>query len=342
MSTPLKTANDMDAVAADWVVRGQGDDIAEADLIALTQWLDASPEHCEAYERALLAWADVADAAPAETILAQQLSGHLSHIQAERSRRQRQQGQGRRRLWLGGGAMAAAAAGVAMLVVLPQMTPPTVYETVKGERKSVQLADGSTLRLNTDTRISVRLASGSRQLVLDHGEVGLSVVHDARRPLRLTTGDVVLTDLGTQFDVRRSDGNLQVAVTEGSVEMAMAGHNAVAVLKRGDQLVRQDGSARIQVSQVAPDEVFAWTTSHAIYHDVPLAVVVKDLNRYFTIPIRVDERAGELRMTAMLTLDSEASVVRRLQDYLSLRVETTSRAIVLHRGDQPHPGAGKL
>ena len=340
MSLPPELANDVDAVAADWVVRGFGDDMGADDMDALAAWLEAAGSHRDAYDRALLAWGDLSDAAPVETVttlpaetaLAHQLSGHLLSIQAGRTRRQ-----GRQRLWMGGGAMAAAVAGLALVMVVPKMQAPIVYATAKGERKVVHLADGSTLSLNTDTRVTVRLTGAARQLVLDHGEVGLNVVHDATRPLHLVAGDVTLTDLGTQFNVRHTDGGVTVAVTEGSVQMEAASHMPLVVLRRGDEAVRYDGATRMRVSQVDPEQVFAWKSAHAIYRDQPLSAVVRDLNRYFTTPIYVDKRAGELRMTAMLTLDSETSVVSRLQDYLPLQVETTGQAIILHRADRPQP-----
>ncbi len=162
--------------------------------------------------------------------------------------------------------------------------------------------------------------------MLDHGEVALNVTHDEKRPLTLTAGDTRITDLGTEFDVLRNAGAVKVAVREGQVALGTG-----ETLRAGDMSLHQEGTTASAVSRVDADEAFAWQTRHAIYRDQPLAVVVKDLNRYFDKPLVVDETSGKLRLTAILTLDSETSVVGRLQDFLPLDARATEKGVYLTR-----------
>jgi transmembrane sensor len=54
-----------------------------------------------------------------------------------------------------------------------------------------------------------------------------------------------------------------------------------------------------------------------VYSDAPLDAVVEDLNQYFAVPIRVkDHKAGQLRFSGVLVLDSEGAVVDRLQAFM--------------------------
>ncbi|HVZ29738.1 MAG TPA: FecR domain-containing protein [Asticcacaulis sp.] len=324
---------DIEAMAALWVVRAQGDAFGENDIIALTEWLEADDAHAEAYRRAVALWSGfdlpetaVAPAEPSVDIpVVVRLADRKPHVMA------------RPPAWAWG-VGGAVAAGLAAALFLPQLAakpdPIAVYQTVKGQRQTIALADGSELKLNTDTQVSVQIGKAGRKLTLDHGEVALKVVHDEKRPFTLDSGDVRLTDIGTEFNVLRGDADTRVTVREGSVMLKpiAAADIQPVVLRSGDLGVHRDGHFASTVNKVNADEAFAWQTAHAVYRNQPLSVVVKDLNRYFAIPITVDNDAGQMRLNAVLTLDSESSVVGRLQEFLPLDVKTTDKGIVLSRG----------
>jgi transmembrane sensor len=330
---PDPEATDIQAMAAFWAVRAQGDAFGEADIVALTEWLEASDAHADAYRDAVALWEgfDLSQAI-AEPVAAPQTEIPVVVHLADRKPRPV-----RSPIWTWG-AGGAIAAGLAAAFILPQIAakpdPVAVYQTVKGQRQTITLADGSELKLNTGTQVSVQIGKVGRRLKLDHGEVALKVVHDEKRPFTLDTGDVRLTDIGTEFNVRRDEADTQVTVREGSVSLKpiKAADADAVVLRSGDLGVHRDGVFASTVNRVNAEEAFAWQTAHAVYRNQPLSVVVKDLNRYFETPIMVDKDAGQMRLNAVLTLDSESSVVGRLQEFLPLDVKTTAQGIVLSRG----------
>ena len=324
----------IELAAAQWVVRSQGDAVRESDILALTEWLEADDAHADAYRTALGLWYDAAPVATS-TQSATVPSANVINLASARARK------APRRFipWAAGGAVAAA---LALAVCLPLLTSApvkeTVYTTAKGERRSVTLADGTVAMLNTDTKLSVRLGKTSRDVSLDRGEVALQVVHDEKHPFTVTTGDVRLTDLGTEFAVLRQSDAVRVAVRSGSVSLLPTLTSGQAVtLRAGDTATHADGATVSRLAHGDSQTAFAWQTAHAIYRDQPLSDVVKDLNRYFDRPIIVDDETGKLRLTAILTLDSESSVVGRLEDFLSLEAHATDRGIVLG----PRAGHGR-
>jgi len=330
MSPSQENQTDIALLAAQWVVRAQGDAFGDADILSLTEWLEADAAHARAFEDALMVWnqvealRDSADTEPAAAVQVSDMSEFRSRVAARKAP-----------VWRSPGALAGMAAAVAAAVIIPLVAlkgaPVTTYETHKGQRQTIALADGSTLQLNTDTRVSVQLSAHARTLVLDRGEVALKVVHDANRPLTLTAGDAQVSDLGTEFNVRRDADSVTVAVREG--EVGLAGNGAASTtLRRGDIAVHRSGVPGATLGHGDPDQAFAWQTAHAIYRDQPLSVVVKDLNRYFDKPIVVDDQAGKLRLNAILTLDSEPLVVRRLQEFVPVQAKTTDSAIYLSVG----------
>ena len=315
-------------LAAQWVVRSQGDSFADADIVALTEWLEADPAHASAFEDALLTW-EMVDGLANELFAAEPVApAPVVELNAFRDRMAARKAP----LWQSPAAMTGIAAALVAAIAIPMFAlkgaPAAVYETHKGQRQTIALADGSTLQLNTDTKISVQLSGHARTMVLDRGEVALKVTHDAARPLTLTAGDAKITDLGTEFNVRRDGDTLDVAVREGEVALADTGATTTT-LQHGDSAVHQVGTTGATVSHGDSDQAFAWQTQHAIYRDQPLAIVVKDLNRYFDKPIVVDDQAGKLRLNAILTLDSEPLVVRRLQSYLPVQATTTDSGVYL-------------
>jgi len=333
MSPSQENQTDIALEAAHWVVRAQADAFGDPDILRLTEWLEADPAHARAFEAALATWGDAEALRAAAPVRASEDVVSLGDFRRRAAARKAP-------IWRSPGAVAGMAAALAAAVLIPMFAlkgaPARIYETHKGQRQTVALDDGSSLELNTGTRVSVQMSSRARRLVLVRGEVALKVTHDASRPLTLTAGEAEITDLGTEFNVRRDgDGSVAVAVREGEVQLAENGA-APTTLHRGDIAVHRAGIAGAVVGHGDPDQAFAWQNAHAIYRDQPLSAVVKDLNRYFDTPIIVDDQAGKLRLSAILTLDSEPLVVRRLQDFLPVRAKTTDSGIYL--SVNAHPG----
>ncbi|MDB5452527.1 MAG: transcriptional regulator, partial [Caulobacteraceae bacterium] len=201
------------AEASDWLVRLQGDDVSETDALDFDAWLQAAPENIRAYDQVLTAWH--AFGGGEQTVL-----DELAALEQRRIK----QGFGRR--WLLGGVGGAVAAAALAAVVLPGMLlEPAIqsYATGKGERQTVKLADGSTVDLNAQTRLSVTLARHERHVAMGEGEAIFDVAADARRPFLIQAGDHTVRVVGTQFNVRNRADGLAVTVARGVVEVRATG-----------------------------------------------------------------------------------------------------------------------
>lgn len=308
----------IEADAADWAVKAQSGVISEADIVALTDWLDASPRHADAYVEALSLWSSLdAPEAPAAP-----LTPSAWQTIAQRPKR-------RFGLMAMAGSGLAAVAAVAIMATSGVFAPVQVYDTHKGERETVTLADGTQLMLNTDTRLSVKITSSARTVTLDKGEVAITVAHNEAQPFRVLSGDMTLTDIGTEFNVARLNGEVRVAVREGEVEMAA--RSAKTRLLPGDLGTYREASGARTLAKADPAEAFAWQSSRAIYRNQPLSVVAADLNRYFDKPIIVEGDAAQLRLNAILTLDSQTAVAGRIAEFLPVDARTTPEAVYLRR-----------
>ncbi len=244
------------------------------------QWID-DEGHQQAYENCELAW---------------ELSGEL------RSSPTHRRVAGRRRalptpptarakwrvpVWQVGLAASLLAVGAFAWQLL---IPPTItqYSTGVGEQRTVALADGSTVLLNTDSDVRVQLSRRLRRIELARGEALFSVSHDPSRPFEVHALQGVTTAVGTQFDVELTRGGAAISVLEGTVTVGGSGRGGalppVAVTAGNGVGYSQEGA----VSELRPAEVNriqGWRTQRMVFNDIPLDTALAEYNRYSRKPI---------------------------------------------------------
>ncbi|WP_293908145.1 FecR domain-containing protein [Phenylobacterium sp.] len=307
--------------AAAWVVRLEAGSLGETEAVAFDAWLSAAPDNANAFDAALAVSHIYAAAGDAVT-------------KALSERRAAPAPVGRR-AFLAVGAMAAAAA-VAVVVAPDLVSAPkaTTYVTAKGERRTVRLADGSTLDLNAGTRLSVTLAHDARRVTLDQGQAVFDVAHDQRRPFLIAAGDRTIRVVGTQFDVRRRAGKLSVTVARGAVEVRPSeGATGQAYrLHPGQRLDHIEGAALTQVVATRAEEVLGWRSGRLVYREQPLGDVVADLNQQFSLPIRIDDPTlAATPISGVLMVDNQDAVIRRLALLVPISTVRSDAGVVLRR-----------
>ena len=309
--------------ASAWIVRLQGEALTEVEALAFDAWLDAQPEHRAAYATALSALRELERAGP----------GILSGLDAAAAAQFRPS-LGRR--WFVGAGAAAAAAALVAVLVLPgrevRSTPAQTYATGRGQHLTVQLADGSALDLNAETRLAVSFAPDRRRVVMRGGEVIFDVAADSRRPFEIEAAGHVVRVVGTRFDVRDRPEGLAVVVARGVVQVRSGADSngaQVFVLHPGQRLDIR-AAAPPQLSTVNPDEALGWRNGRMVYRDEPLSRVVADLNRQFPTPIAIDDpQLGRQTISGVLVLDNQDAVLQRLALMLPIKTVRSDRGVLL-------------
>ena len=90
--------------------------------------------------------------------------------------------------------------------------------TGAGERKTIWLADGTRLDLNSKTAVNTSRQAGQLNLGLLTGEILLTTT-GAASALAVTTKNGILRPLGTRFSVRQTGRETQVAVYAGRIAL---------------------------------------------------------------------------------------------------------------------------
>ncbi|OWT71559.1 MULTISPECIES: FecR domain-containing protein [unclassified Achromobacter] len=201
--------------------------------------------------------------------------------------------------------------------------------TGTGERRSLVLADGTQLRVNTATAVDLRFDAQERRLVLRRGEIMIATAKDAaNRPFVVATADGELVPVGTRFTVRRDDDTerpyTQLAVMEGAVDVhpGAGGGPASARIPAGQQ-VRLTPAG---VEQPVPlrEESQAWIDGMFVAEGMRLADFLAELSRYRRGHLRCAPEVADLRITGAWPLDGP-DATDRILDALPRRLPVDVR-----------------
>jgi transmembrane sensor len=200
----------------------------------------------------------------------------------------------------------ALAASLVMAVgtwlwILTPSEPSVVYETNRGERIVVNLSDGSSMHVNSDSRVKVSFNSVSRIVNVITGEALFDVRKDAARKFIVTTDRGSAAAVGTQFNVNLYSGTLIVTIAEGTVlvsnDIESSAAQAAEMAHHGYQVsVEPDGQIRSQrLDSLLPS--IAWTEGKIMFSGESLDQAIRQVNRYSLHRISIlDARLRKLRI----------------------------------------------
>ena len=198
-----------------------------------------------------------------------------------------------------------------------------VYSTGVGEQRSLTLADGSTVTLDTRTRIRVRFSAGERDIDLLEGRALFRVAKHDRQPFVVQSDRAAARAVGTEFDVYRRTAGVTVTVLEGRVAVTSGQRRADAVVVPAGEQVAILGSAGVTPPAAADvAAATAWTQRRLIFESAPLAAVVEEFNRYNTQRMVVgDPRLSALHVSGVFSSTDPALLVQflRMQAEISVR-----------------------
>lgn len=198
------------------------------------------------------------------------------------------------------------------------------HSTATGERRSVTLADGSEVLLNTASALDVAFDAHERLLRLRAGEVLITTARDsAARSFRVETPGGWLRALGTRFAVRLlDDDTVHLAVAEGAVEVTPR-HGAQRVLQAGAQC-RFTG-AGVQEATALGEQALAWAQGVLYADGMRLDDFAAELARYRPGVVRCDPAVAGLRISGAFQLGDTEYILAMLRETLPVQVVTRTR-----------------
>ncbi len=305
--------------AAAWFTRRDGRAPTPEEERAFQAWRGENPEHERAWQRLNQLWAGL-DAAPEAM-----RDSARSRVKAWRARRRT-----RRRVAAGGAVTVALLIGLAGAGDMAVRLEADAV-TGTGERRTVALADGSVVRLNTASAIAVDYGPDERRVRLLEGEAAFEVAPAAGRPFVVEAGGGTATAKGTAYVVRRFPDSVRVTVTEHVVAVAAAGGAPVEV-REGEQ-VSYGPAGTGRAGPADAGAATGWLRGRLVFEDRPLGEVVAEIARYHPGIMRViDAEAARMRVSGVFPTDDPVAAVDDIERSFGLRsIRMTDRVILIRR-----------
>lgn len=223
---------------------------------------------------------------------------------------------------------------------------PVAFETLRGERRTVELPDGSQLTLNTASRAEIAFEADQRVVRLTQGQAFFNVAHDAQRPFKVIAGQLQVTALGTRFDVRMepraSSAKLATTVTlvEGKVSVEPLQRYGLArlfpalarrELSPGQQIVADDPQ-EITVAVADLERSTSWQSGFLIFRGQPLADAVAEVNIYSDRQlVLADRELSALPVSGVFSTDHPENFVAAVAAFYPVHIEQRSPHLtILH------------
>lgn len=330
MSNP--EAIEMQGQAEHWFVRMLASDCSEQERAACRRWRAQSAANEAAFREVEAFWRRSLE-----------LRGSPAVAEAFRAAQRQAPARGGRgtRRWVPLVGVAAALLAISFLAVkLHQATAveELQYRTAVGEQRAVELPDGSTLLLDTDTTLVARYSKTQRLVELEAGQASFSVASEPERRFRVRAGGGTVTAVGTHFLVRTGAVSPDTTVTllEGRVRVegprSVADGQSPATLSPGDQL-RFDRSGGLWAkTRVDLDGANAWTRGNIRVRDWRLVDLLAEMNRYSTTQLRLAEPVlGDLRISGTFRTGEPESLARLLEHGWPVRAVAGQDGILLTR-----------
>jgi transmembrane sensor len=336
------------AEASAWIAQMDGIEPSPEDLAALREWMNRSAQHRAEIERLSALWNDL----NVLTLLAVPLPGRSEKLFRRR---------------VGHPAAVAAAAcivvlgiaagvwqwrlgGVVQLVTgsgSDGIAPHTIaYSTVIGQQRTIDLADGSLLTLNTDSHVTIDFDGDKRKVRLLRGEALFEVAQEPGRPFLVYAGRGLVRAVGTAFSVYlKGENSVSVTVAEGKVELsAVPGLDPqssaaefesrppapLVKIEAGQSATFGQRVESVQsLARVELERQLAWREGMLRFHGEALSHAIGEVGRYTTQKIVIlDPALRDLRIGGHFKVGETEAMFEALETSFGVHVERISEDLI--------------
>lgn len=330
------TSRDIDQAASEWTARLDRGPLPSAQEAAYQAWLSGDPRSKGAMLRAR--------ALSMMSESAQALGPDFDPVRFAEPRRPRLS---RRQAltWTGAGLAAASLAALGVSTA----AAGTVISTDLGEIRLVPLKDGSTVLLNTDSRIRVRYDKDQRVVTLLKGEAYFSAARDEVRPFVVEVNGRRLRTVQAGFRVRKLDqAPVDLLVNLGRVEVSAAplvGSPRILAVNANTRLALSD-PAHLSAERprlIAPEAVtreLAWREGKLAFEGETLGQAAQAFARYSDTRIQISDPAlAREPVTGLFAANDPVGFSRAIARVFDARLRQDGDTVVLTRGNPPSAAA---
>jgi len=166
-----------------------------------------------------------------------------------------------------------------------------VLSVHNGERLTIKLCDGTSIKLDAGSELRYPAKFGNRRDVYLKGEGYFHVAHNAQKPFYVHVNDALVQDVGTRFNIRAWEENPVVTVTvlEGKVVLSRDEPytKTKVLLTRNMQSTLAEYGPPAKPVNVNAEEYTRWMHNEIHFHDVSLKQILAQLERWYDFQFEV-------------------------------------------------------
>lgn len=310
--------------AAEWFAQVQNPECAADTKIACEQWRNADSRHALAFEQCRTLWLMTRELKSDPELQVELAAARVKPVGGASSAPNRAPINEHKRWYMLG---AAATFLIVTMAAFLQFSPATeLYSTRIAEQRLIQLPDGSSVMLNTDSILTVNFSRAKRALELKKGEAYFTVAKDSARPFEVTAASGLVRAIGTEFNVALINRQLAVDVTEGVIEFKApaADHQQplTTQVKQGEAVRFHKGDERIVIQTANSARILAWQARKIYFAADSLETAVAEYNRYTQKKIIIiNDELKQQKISGVFNIDDIDAFIFSLEQLLDVRVE---------------------
>lgn len=196
-----------------------------------------------------------------------------------------------------------------------QLASYQTMETMPGQRRTVQLPDGTRVTLNvaSSIRYNARYGKDARDIWLS-GEAFFDVESDPECPFLIHAGDMDVRVTGTSFNVNAypEDRKTSVTVKSGKVAVSYGKDDVRMNLHPDEQLIIDTEDQSIFRGFAETGDALSWMHGKLSFNQQSLPEILKMLRRYYSCDIEIRDTTSKVKLSGTHDNQSLESVLQSI------------------------------
>lgn len=223
-----------------------------------------------------------------------------------------------------------------LLKVLDRPSPQLTYtENVskKGEKKTIQLADGTKVVLNSDTKLRIPSNFNKEERVIEmEGEGFFDVTPNPDKPFIIKSGETQVRVLGTSFDFKsyKEDDFIKLTVSTGKVRVNVADQDLQLSVSPNEHLSINKVDGNVRKETIRENNYIKWMQGSLYFNKEPIREVLKTINRTYNRQVVLQCRKCDYFITGTHDNKSIDAVIEAICFTTGLRSREEGDKIILY------------
>lgn len=206
--------------------------------------------------------------------------------------------------------------------------------TLGGQKSTIVLSDGSTVLLNSNSKLiyPAKFSSENRVVYLE-GEAFFEIVKDSKRPFIVKCEKLTTKVLGTSFNINAFPGKTLQTVTVASGKVSVQGNNLnqkASILLPAQQANLHTEHDELAVSKADMATALGWKEGKIIFKESGMEEVVEVLEAWYGIHIVFEgDSVPSCTLTAEFHQETLVNVLEAIAHISSIEYSISEKGIII-------------